>query len=142
MRRVSFLIMVSLFFSTLSLASESLSQQPAKSRRIYVDSDKVKITDKGLFLSIDNIAIPISGVFSDKKGLFIKEIQLKKSPECQSKGLHRCLCHNPDCPRENKIFIATEWRPYCSDRCEYEAIASGHEYKPHHKPHHHRHHHK
>jgi hypothetical protein len=137
MKKVLILAMIPLVFNSFSFASQSASQPSVKNQHIYVDADKVKITKKGLFLSVDNDVIPIPCVFSDQKGFFIKEIQLKNLPEYQTKRIHQCLCHNPDCPRENRLFIATEWRPFCSDRCEYEAIASGHPYYSH--RHHHRH---
>jgi len=107
-------------FNSFAVATTTPSHKP-KNRHIDLKSNEVKITEKGLCLYIDNQEVPVSCVFSGSKGLFIKECQLKDIPEFQSKGLHRCWCHNPDCPRESKIFIARKWRKYCSERCEYEA---------------------
>ena len=127
MKRLS--LITGLFLLTISaFAFGATSHGKGQSRRIFIDAEKVKTTDKGIFITVDNELIPVSCIFSDTNGhFFIKEAQLKNDLRLQTKRLHRCWCHNPDCPRESRIFIATHWRKYCSERCMLEAINNGYD---------------
>ena len=125
------LLLSLLLLSASSFVLGAPSRKNIHTKRIYIDAEKVKTTDKGIFIGIDDEFIRVSGIFSDKNGhVFIKEAQLENDSALQEKGFHRwhrCWCHNPDCPRENRIFAARKWRKYCSERCLYEAINNGYE---------------
>lgn len=121
MKKLLPFVMSFILVGVSSFCSESSSRTVHQEQRIYLAADAIKVSDLGVFITVDGELLPVPAVFSDKKGPYVKRNQLRRFPGCQSKRLHRCWCHNPNCPKPDRIFIAWKWRKYCSEMCAYEA---------------------
>lgn len=82
-------------------------------KRINIKADELLVTETGLYLLVDDEAFPLTGVFADENGLYVK-VNLRKQDtirdtchnghkiyhyECGGCAnwwcLFRCKCHSP-----------------------------------------------
>ena len=87
-----------------------------KPQKIYVDPSDVQVAEEGILVTLQDQVVLVKNLRSDRRGFFVLDSEMHSI----EKRLHRCYCHNPECPRGT--FIATKWRKYCSEPCEYEHI--------------------
>lgn len=75
--------------------------------RIYLNIDRIKITDRGNYLRLDNEEIiPLAIIYSDDKGSYItcndfeiKDYWFYKCPGCGiMRSINSDYCNNPKCP--------------------------------------------
>ena len=112
MKIQKFLALVLLGTSSLmSSEMQATDVVQTKQKKIYVDSQSIKVSNGNIVISICGQQLPISALFSDEKGIFISELQLQKIPGYVEKR----VCHCRQCGRS---FISSHYRRFCSDACE------------------------
>jgi hypothetical protein len=103
MRKIFAIFAMSLFCGTLHAKNfnEKLDYEPDLTyKKLYVDSEKIIISNNQLFLNLDNQLISLHSVFSDAHGVYLK------APIADSWWTCICgweysdeetRCQNPDC---------------------------------------------